>query len=182
MSSSPSWNARACRASAKTGYNPGNAPAVLIFCFTFLNEPKIEPNKKVLFIPGNWDTTKEHERLKLHAKSIHNYYVTYDDVSIAGIGSPDMKFSFNEEDFQQIKKQFDRMESTKKILVSHLHARGTKAEFSGVRGDEILRRAVLEFSPDVLICSHIHEGEGIEDKIGKTQIFQVGRKGKIFDI
>ncbi len=139
-------------------------------------------NQKVIFIPGNWDSQKEHDLLRKKTRSIHNYYVTYDDVGLVGIGNCDMKFSLDEEDFFQIKKQFLRMKTSKKVLVSHLHARGTKAEFSGILGDDFLRKAVDEFSPDLLISAHIHEGEGIEDVIGKTRVLQVGRKGKIIDI
>jgi len=148
----------------------------------FLLDPFIQENKKVLFIPGNWDSLEEHERLRHKAKSIHRYYVTYDGVGIAGIGSPNMKFRLDEDDFLEIKRLFNKMKPEKKILVSHLHARGTKAEFSGVEGDEIIRRAVEEFEPDILLSAHIHEGEGIEDRIGKTRVFQVGRRGKIFEI
>jgi len=145
-------------------------------------EPFEKVNKKVVFIPGNWDSKEEHLRLRKRAKSIDNYYVTYKGVGIAGIGSEDWKMQLHQEDFDSIKRNFERMKTKKKILVSHLHARGTKAEFSGILGDEILRKAVEEFKPDLLISSHIHEGEGIEDRIGKTKVIQVGRIGKILKI
>jgi Icc-related predicted phosphoesterase len=144
--------------------------------------PFIKEGKKVLFVPGNWDSEREHQKLREKGRSIHNYYVNYDGVGISGIGCGYMKFSLDEKDFLEIKKQFLKMKSSKKILVSHLHAYGTRAEFSGVKGDKILRRAIDEFSPDILISAHIHESEGIEEMIGKTRVFQVGRKGKIFEI
>ena len=45
-----------------------------------------------------------------------------------------------------------------------------------------LSKAVEKFKPDLLISSHIHEAEGIEDKIGDTRVVQVGKKGKILEI
>ena len=90
--------------------------------------------------------------------------------------------SLGKDDLAEIKRNFGRMKSGKKVLVSHLHAAGTKAEFSGVPGDDVIREAVDEFKPDLLIAAHIHEGEGIEDKIGKTRVVQVGRKGKILEV
>jgi Icc-related predicted phosphoesterase len=66
--------------------------------------------------------------------------------------------------------------------MSHLHSAGTKAEFSGIAGDFILRKAVETFKPDVLISAHIHEAEGLDDFIGKTRVVQVGRKGTIFEV
>ena len=144
--------------------------------------PFVKAGQKVLFVPGNCDFDKEYEMLKKEGKSIHNYYVTYGDVGIAGIGSPNWKLSLDEGDLGEIKRNFERMKPAKRILVSHLHAKGTKAEFSGIEGDKILRRAVKDFQPDLLISAHIHEGEGIEDKIGKTRVVQVGRRGKIIEI
>ena len=138
--------------------------------------------KKVVFVPGNCDFDEERVVLAKKGRDIHNYYVTYKDVGIAGIGSPNWKLSLDDGDLVSIKKNFERMKPAKKILVSHLHARGTKAEFSGIPGDDILRKAVEDFKPDLLISAHIHEGEGIEDKIGKTRVVQVGRRGKILEI
>jgi len=145
-------------------------------------EPFNKAKQKVVFVPGNWDSREESEILKRGAKSIHNYYVTYGDVGVMGIGSQDWKMELDKGDLEEIKKNFERMKPKKKILVSHLHAQGTKAEFSGIPGDKILKKAVKDFKPDLLISAHIHEAEGIEDKIGKTRVVQVGRKGKILEI
>lgn len=138
--------------------------------------------QKVVFVPGNWDLTEDVYAMKPFAKNLHNYYVTYGEVGITGIGNPNWKFSLDYNDFENIKKNFEKMKSKKRILVSHLHAQGTKAEFSGVIGDKILRKAVDDFKPDLLISAHIHESEGLEDKIGKTKIVQVGRMGKIIEV
>ena len=144
-------------------------------------KPFKKAKQKVVFIPGNLDSSIDLENLK-DGRNIHNYYVTYGGVGIAGIGSPDWKLELEKGDLREIKKNFARMKSGKKILVSHLHAADTGAEFSGIPGDEILKKAVKEFKPDLLISAHIHEAEGIEDKIGKTKVIQVGRQGKILEI
>ncbi|MGK0208760.1 MAG: Icc-related predicted phosphoesterase [Patescibacteria group bacterium] len=145
-------------------------------------EPFNRENQKVLFIPGNWDTTLEHENQKQGARSIHKKYVTYEDVGIAGIGSPDMKMELTDNDFLEIKNQFQKMKTSKTVLVGHLHAQNTKAEFSGIPGDARTRKAIEYFQPDIFLAGHIHEAEGIEDKIGKTQVFQIGRNGKVFEL
>ncbi|MCD4771191.1 metallophosphoesterase [archaeon] len=144
--------------------------------------PFKEAGQKVVFVPGNLDFDKNLEDLGRVGKNIDNYYVSYGGIGIVGIGSPNWKLSLNEEDLKSIKRNFSRMRNKKKILVSHLHAEGTKAEFSGVPGEKVLREAVEEFKPDLLIAAHIHEGEGIEDKIGTTRVIQVGKKGKILEI
>jgi Icc-related predicted phosphoesterase len=155
------------------GYSEGEAGIL---------KPFRDAGQKVVFVPGNCDFDEEHEMLKREAKSIHNYYVTYGGVGIAGIGSPNWKLSLDDEDLDEIKRNFDRMKPAKRILVSHLHAEGTGAEVSGVPGEGVLRKAVKDFKPDLLISAHIHEAEGIEDKIGKTRVVQVGRRGKILEI
>jgi Icc-related predicted phosphoesterase len=145
-------------------------------------KPFRDAGQKVVFVPGNCDFDEEHEMLKREGKSIHNYYVTYGGVGIAGIGDPNWKLCLDKGDLAEIKRNFGRMKAGKKILVSHLHAAGTKAEFSGIPGDDVIRDAVDEFKPDLLIAAHIHEGEGIEDKIGKTRVVQVGRRGKVIEV
>ena len=155
------------------GYGEGK-PGIL--------KPFKKAEQKVVFVPGNCDFDEEYELLAKDGRCIHNYYVTYEGVGIAGIGSPNWKLSLDRKDLRSIKKNFNRMKTKKRVLVSHLHAKGTKAEFSGIVGDEVLRKAVKDFKPDLLIAAHIHEGEGIEDRIGKTKVVQVGRKGKILEI
>ncbi len=143
-------------------------------------------HQKVVFVPGNWDSSLEVDLLRnVHQiKNLDGYYVNYQGVDIFGVGSPDMKFELDKNDFKKMKKNFDRIKTKegKKILVSHLHASGTKAEGSGIPGDEMLRKAIEEFKPDIFISAHIHEAEGIEEKIGKTKVVQVGEKGKIIEI
>jgi len=103
---------------------------------------------------------------------------------------------FNPEDVKQVveisvkpKPKLEELETIekikdleKKIMVSHMHAAGTKSEFSGFKGSEALRHAIKEFKPDLFISGHIHEAEGIEEKIGKTKVISVGRRGRIIEI
>jgi Icc-related predicted phosphoesterase len=145
-------------------------------------EPFKKAGQKVVFVPGNCDFEEDRARLAKGGKDIHNYYVTYGGVGIAGIGSPNWGLSLDDEDFRGIKNNFDKMKASKKILVSHLHAEGTMAEFSGIPGEKVLRKAVKDFKPDLLISAHIHEAEGLEDEIGKTKVVQVGRRGKIIEV
>lgn len=142
-------------------------------------------NQKVVFVPGNWDTTFETNLIKdVHKiKNLDGYYVTYKDVGIVGLGNPDWQLHLDEKKaFEKLKKNFERMKPKKKILVSHLHATGTKAEFSGFRGSVALRKAIDYFQPDFFLSGHIHEAEGLEERIGKTKVMNIGNKGKIIEI
>ena len=118
------------------------------------------------------------------AKNVGEHYVKYGNVGIFGIGSPDWQMSLNEKKtFEKLKKDFEKIKDLeKKIMVSHLHAAGTKAEFSGFKGSRALRKAIEEFQPDIFLSGHIHEAEGLSEKIGKTRVFSVGRMGKVIEI
>ena len=82
--------------------------------------------------------------------------------------------------FEKLKKDFEKLNQDKslekKIMVSHLHAAGTKSEFSGVAGSPALRKAIEKFQPDLFLSGHIHEAEGLQEKIGKTKVISVGKK------
>ena len=49
-------------------------------------------------------------------------------------------------------------------------------------GSDGIRKAIDKLKPDILLCSHVHEAEGIEEKIGKTKVINVGKSGKIIEI
>lgn len=149
--------------------------------------PFIKRHQKVIFVPGNWDTTVESNMIKdiYKINNIDGSYTHYNGVDIIGIGSPDFALDIDtEENLDKLINNFEKVSTkdSKKILVSHIHARNTLAEFSGIPGSEIVRHVIDHFQPDIFISSHIHEAEGLEQKIGKTKVFQVGKKGKIIQI
>ncbi len=151
-----------------------------------LLKPFTDKNQKVVFVPGNWDTIEATKTIsKLYGvKNIGDHYVKYGNIGLFGIGSPDWEMNLNEKKtFEKLKKDFEKIKNLeKKIMVSHIHAAGTKSEFSGFPGSTGLRKAIKEFKPDLFISAHIHEAEGLHEKIGKTHIISVGKKGKIIVI
>jgi len=146
-------------------------------------------NEKILLIPGNHETIATANFLsELYGiKNIHGYSVKYEDVGIFGAGGANIGlFQLDEKEiYDLLKKGFNRIKYLKKkIMVTHVHPTGTKIEkftrlFPGSNG---VKRALEKFKPDLLLCSHVHEAEGIEEKIGKTKVINVGRKGKIIKI
>jgi len=151
-----------------------------------LIKPFLDKHKRVVFVPGNWDTTEATETLsKLYGiKNIGKHYVKYDNVGIFGIGNEDWQLNLNEDKaFKKLKHDFEKVKDLEKhIMVSHMHAAKTKAEFSGIPGSKAVRKAIEKFQPDLFISGHIHEAEGLSEKIGKTRVISVGRKGRIIEI
>lgn len=148
-----------------------------------LIKPFIDNKQKVLFVPGNWETIEDIKtfKKKYGIKNIEDHYLKYENVGIFGIGNKDWTLYPNERKlFTKLKADFDKIKNLeKKILVSHLHAEGTKSELSGFPGSSGLRKAIEKFKPDLFISGHIHELEGVSEKIGKTKVINVGRNGKI---
>ncbi len=151
-----------------------------------LLKPFLKKGKKVVFVPGNWETKETADFLsKLYGvKNIGEHYLKYENIGIFGVGSSDWELNLNEKKtFNKLKKDFEKIKDLeKKIMVSHIHAAGTKSEFSGIPGSEALRKAIKEFQPNLFISGHIHEAEGLQEKIGKTKVINVGKKGKIIEI
>jgi len=151
-----------------------------------LLKPFIEKGKKVVFVPGNWDTSEAANFLtQLYGvKNLGKHYVKYNNIGIFGIGSPDWQlFPDDKKVFNKLEKDFEKIKNLeKKIMVSHLHAANTKSEFSGIPGNKGIRKAIEKFQPDLFISGHIHEAEGVYEKIGKTKVMNVGRRGKIIEI
>lgn len=146
-------------------------------------------HEKVLLIPGNHETVATADFLaELYGvKNIHGYSVKYKDVGIFGAGGANIGlFQMDEkETYDLLKKGFDRIKYLKKkIMVTHVHPTGSKMEkFTTIfPGSEGVRKAVERFKPALLLCSHVHEAEGIEEKIGKTKVVNVGKRGKIIEI
>ncbi len=150
--------------------------------------PFVKAKKQVLLIPGNHEsvaTTNFLAEMYPNTKSIHGYSFTKNNLGIFGAGTVDWGIGSvkNSEIFELLKKGNKGIKnSEKKIMVTHMHPRGSKAEFSGFKGSAAVKKAIKEFKPDIAICSHIHEAAGIEEKMGKTKVINVSRKAKIFEI
>jgi len=80
---------------------------------------------------------------------------------------------------------FEKIKSlNKKIMVTHAHPSDSITEkFSNfIPGSKAVRAAIDKFQPDLLLCGHVHEAAGLEEKIGKTRVINVGRQGTWIDI
>ena len=149
-------------------------------------KPFTDRKQKVVFVPGNWESSETANFLsRLYGiKNIGDHYLKYGNIGIFGIGSPDWQMNIdNNKTFKKLKQDFEKIKNLeKKIMVSHINPANTKSEFSGIAGSKEIRKAIDEFQPDIFVSGHIHEAEGITETIGKTKIFNIGKKGKIIEI
>lgn len=151
--------------------------------------PFVKKHKKVILIPGNHETIATADFLAelYDVTNLHGYYVKYKDIGLFGCGGANVgMFQLTEDEiFNTLKKGHEGVKEQKKtIMITHVHPSGTMMEkftkfFPGSKG---LKKAVDEFKPDFLLCSHVHEAEGIEEMLGKTKVLNVGKKGKIIEL
>ncbi|MFW5745921.1 MAG: metallophosphoesterase family protein [Nanoarchaeota archaeon] len=151
--------------------------------------PFAKRKQKVLIIPGNHDSFATADFLAevYGATNLHGYTAVYDGIGFFGCGGANIGMEQLPEDeiFHILKKGFEKVKRYgKKILVSHVHPTGVKMEqFSSfVPGSRGLRRAIDELKPDLVLCSHVHEASGIEEKVGTTSVINVSRDARILDL
>ncbi|MFW6449470.1 MAG: metallophosphoesterase family protein [Nanoarchaeota archaeon] len=146
-------------------------------------------NLNVAFVHGNHDSfaTAGFFSEFYYIKNLHRKGIKYNRFGFFGVGGANIGLERLTEDelFEALKYGFESVNYLdKKIMVTHVHPANCQIEnftslFPGSAG---VTKAINEFSPDLVLCSHVHEADGIEDRIGKTRIINVGRSGKLLDL
>ncbi|MGV8171930.1 MAG: metallophosphoesterase family protein [Candidatus Woesearchaeota archaeon] len=170
--------------------------------------PFLKQGKKVVLVPGNHESVATADFLsKVYGvKNLHGYGIKifdpirdmhntsadkrHKDSKYVGLfGCSGVNIGIHQvtdkDAYDMLMKGHHYIEDAAvKIMVSHVHPAGTKMEkfTQFFEGSKALRRAIDKLQPDIMLCSHVHEAEGLEEKIGKTRVINVGQKGKIFEI
>ncbi|MEM3154779.1 MAG: metallophosphoesterase [Candidatus Woesearchaeota archaeon] len=147
----------------------------------------VKTGKPVFLVPGNHDwlatdfLAAQYNVTNLHGKSMQS-----GNVGILGCGGANVGLNmlFENEIYETILQTDKQVNAAKKLLVTHVHPANSKMEkFSQfVKGSTGLRKAIEATKPDVVICGHVHEAEGIEEKIGNTLVINVGKKGRLIEL
>ena len=149
--------------------------------------PFKDKNLEVGIMPGNHEGMAEVGFLveKYGIKNMHGYVFKKGEVGLFGCGYGDVGLhQLTERDFfQTLKKAHDNMgDVKKKIMITHVQPNNSLIGLGLWPGSSGVRKAVEELKPDLHLCGHVHESEGIEEVIGKTRVINVGKKGKIIEI
>jgi Icc-related predicted phosphoesterase len=151
--------------------------------------PFVKRKQKVVFIPGNHESfaTADFLAKRYGATNLHGYSMKSGDIGLFGCGGANIGINMltEKEIYGILKKGNDYLKESKtRIMVTHVHPTGTKMEkFTWfVPGSSGVRKAVERFMPDILLCSHVHEAHGIEERVGKTRVINVGKEGKIIEL
>jgi len=150
--------------------------------------PFVKAGKQVLLIPGNHESVATADFMAEaypNTKNIHGAGFRKKDLGIFGAGTANIGiYQIGDENiFKMLKKGHEEVKDSKrKVMVTHIPPKGSKAEIFGFPGSEAVRKAIDDFHPNVLINAHVHQAGGMEETIGKTKVINVSRKEKIFEI
>ena len=150
--------------------------------------PFVQKNKYVALIPGNHESFATADFLcQLYgAKNLHGTSIRMGNIGLFGCGGANCGLHqlTEKEIFDTLAIAHENIKDAKtKIMVTHVHPSETIMEkFSQcLKGSSGVRKAISIFQPDILLCSHVHEAEGIEEMVGKTRVINVGKKGKLLE-
>jgi len=144
--------------------------------------------KPIFLVPGNHDWfATEFLATRYKATNLHGRYEFLKNIGLFGCGGTNAGINMltEKEIYDTIKQTNSKLKDiAKKVLITHIHPAGTTMEsFSQwVKGSIGLRKAIEATKPDIVICGHVHEAEGIEEKIGNTLVLNVGKQGKLIEL
>ncbi|MBS3149600.1 metallophosphoesterase family protein [Candidatus Woesearchaeota archaeon] len=154
--------------------------------------PFLKKNKKVVFVPGNHDSIATMYLLQDLYKitNLHGNSVNIKGIGFFGCGGapyvgPNLTIT-EEEIFDKLKKGHDKIKFlSKKVMVTHAHPKGSIGENLAhpiIKASKSIRKAIDQFKPNLLLYSHVHEAQGIEEIIGSTKLINVCKEGVIVNI
>ncbi len=147
-------------------------------------------NKKIIMVHGNHEDDPTFRKLSKLFKNIvfiHKNYFIEGNLLFLGFGGGG--FSIVDKEFEdtaknKFKKIIQKNKGKKTILVTHAPPYKTKLDklIQGHCGNKSIRNFAEKNKIDFLICGHLHENFGKEDKIGKTKVINPGPFGKIITV
>ena len=147
-------------------------------------------NKKIVIIHGNHEdasTFIKYSKLFRNILFIHKKQFALGNALFLGYGGGG--FSVIDKEFEKISKsKFKKIIKSSKgkkiILVTHAPPYRTKLDrlSHGHSGSKSIRHFIEKNKVDLLICGHLHENFGKEDKIGKTKVINPGPFGTMIKI
>jgi len=145
----------------------------------------VSPN--VFVLHGNHDSqaTAEFLAQRYQVKNLHGYSTMIGDVGIFGAGGAEIGPlpTSDAEILEALEAAHERIKhARKKVMVTHAHPSGARMDIGVIPGSDAVMKAILKFKPDVAICGHVHEAEGMEEIIGKTRVINVAKSGKVIEV
>ncbi len=146
--------------------------------------------ERLYVIPGNHESEADIARM-CEAHAFHNFHsqtMQIEGYSVAGLGySNPTPFNtpgeYTEQELAARLEKFAGLDPL--ILICHTPPKGTTLDRAG-EGQHFGSTAVREFverhQPAYFYCGHIHEAAGQHETFGRTQAWNVGKRGQILEL
>lgn len=149
----------------------------------------VKKGKKLFVLPGNHETIATMYSLieQYGIKHLHGNGIIIGDTGFFGSGGttqtgPNTQIT-EEEMWELLERAHEKVKhAKKKVMLVHEHPAGSVMELGRFPGSNAIKKAIDTFKPDLVVCGHVHEAAGIEERIGSTKIVNVAKHGRIFDV
>jgi len=140
--------------------------------------------KKVLLIHGNHEYSGNVRKLCKDLENmvyIHKKPYRIEEYVFVGYGG--QGFALTSKDFEKFAAKLKLKKGEKIILVTHQPPHKTKLDLIlWHHGNKSYRKFIVRKKPVLAVCGHLHETQGLKDKIGKSLLINPGPKGTIVEI
>ena len=143
-------------------------------------------HKPVLIVHGNHESE---ERLREECKKYKNLIFLhkrfYEKENILFVGYGGGGFSLKDEKFERFTKKIKKKRIGKKlVLILHGPPYGNKTDLimEEHAGNKSFRDFIKHEKPLLVICGHLHENSGVQDKLGKSLVINPGPEGKLIEV
>jgi Icc-related predicted phosphoesterase len=145
---------------------------------------------RTFVLPGNHESERDIENFcaKFGFTDFHGKHVIIGGRTIAGLGcSTPTPFNtpgeYSEERMAAELEKFVHLEPD--VLICHAPPAKSSLDRAGANqhyGSEAVRRFIERMQPRYFFCGHIHEAEGVEERIGETLCVNVGKRGYLLEL
>lgn len=146
--------------------------------------------ERVYVIPGNHETDLQVEDLcgRFGLRNFHGGVVEIDGFQVAGLGysnrTPfDTPGEYSEEELAERLHRFDGLKPM--IAICHVPPYGTMLDrITNLRhaGSKSMRDFLRREQPRYFFCGHIHEAAGVHSTLGRTEAWNVGKRGHLLEL
>ena len=142
--------------------------------------------KKFYIIPGNHESDSMFKEVIADYPNCINFNkkaIKKDNYVFLGYGGGG--FAAEDSEFRKISRDwYSKYQDEKVILVTHGPPFGTKIDLLEKRqvGNHDYRKFIERIKAKLMICGHIHETAGVQDKVGKTIVINPGWEGMVIEL
>lgn len=143
-------------------------------------------HKPVLILHGNHESEERlKEACENHKNLIYFHKRFYEKENIVFAGYGGGGFSLKDEKFDNFAERIKKKREGKQlVLIFHGPPYGNKTDriMGEHAGNKSYRKFIKHEKPLLVVCGHLHENEGVQDKIGRSLIINPGPEGKLIEV